>query len=396
MTSPNLNSDHIVIRQNDVYSMVKFGKKKGQGGYELPLVNVKLLRELLDQSDMIPDKGTMGALNAVNEALKRNGCFMMQSTREQDDVHNAMKEYVRQFVALPQEEKEKSDFHTLPIFHSGYYPLGSESTGKLAKMVNDKESTPGKVKSLSSSSKNLMAEQGYTADESVNPAEPDFKEAYVALGFDFMDVRSHRWVMKLCQPYLLGKHWPDPDMLPGFKDAFWAHYQVNMSFIRQVLEIMRVAAGITGTYPCRDDVVHDKHGRSLVQANMYPEVKRGESTSLAMVEHFDICWSTLLYRELGDSSSSAQVWDPVTKNYYEIPNIGSPAISFFLGIRGYLFLNGLYRPTLHRVLKTPGPPSTSTLLSYNPTYNKAFPPEVTEEIKRMGKLGKPLISCNDF
>ncbi len=230
------------------------------------------------------------------------------------------------------------------------------------------------------------------------------KESYSTFRFDFWNeyYPTSNWfrhpmsmnalIDTSCRA-LCGKHWPKPDVLPGYQGAFSNGYCASLDCMDQVYESIYAAAGFGGRVPPKENLARQERV-GFMKVNQYPEIESDESGT-AMVAHYDKLWCTLLYRSLAeDASSSLQIWDPETTDWYQLPSIGTAVTVFILGREAHEYFDGLYEPGLHRVMWHSGVRTSALLFSCHTIETPPLPQKLKNIARKVGRAFPPATKFN--
>ena len=267
------------------------------------------------------------AVDVIRRACEDVGFLVITGHGVGEEVVQGIDSVSRAFFALPEEEKRT---HVgAPGIYRGF--------------------TPSQASALALSRE----------DESL----PDLCELYTVNRFDDPDVARRAGLREGREGFFAPNIWPDPDRVPGFKDAFETYYEVMEDLATKLMRLMALALGLDECW--FDDKIRD-HITNLT-VNHYPALDRpARPGQFRRGAHSDWGSLTILYH---DGEPGLQIMSP-DGEWEDVPVV---ADSFVVNLGDLMaaWTNDRWVSTLHRVVAPEGDMGDRISIAFfhQPTYD---------------------------
>ena len=267
------------------------------------------------------------AVDVIRRACEDVGFLVITGHGVGEEVVQGIDSVSRAFFALPEEEKRT---HVgAPGIYRGF--------------------TPSQASALALSRE----------DESL----PDLCELYTVNRFDDPGVARRAGLREGREGFFAPNIWPDPDRVPGFKDAFETYYEVMEDLATKLMRLMALALGLDERW--FDDKIRD-HITNLT-VNHYPALDRpARPGQFRRGAHSDWGSLTILYH---DGEPGLQIMSP-DGEWEDVPVV---ADSFVVNLGDLMaaWTNDRWVSTLHRVVAPEGDMGDRISIAFfhQPTYD---------------------------
>ena len=175
---------------------------------------------------------------------------------------------------------------------------------------------------------------------------PDLCELFTVNRFDDPEVARRAGLREGREGFFAPNIWPDPDRVPGFKEAFETYYTVMEELAAKLMRLMALALGLDEHW--FDDKIAD-HITNLT-VNHYPALDQpAPPGQFRRGAHSDWGSLTILYH---DGEPGLQIMSP-TGEWEDVPTVaGSFVVN--LGDLMAAWTNDRWVSTLHRVVAPEG------------------------------------------